>query len=63
MMDYDNPNFRPYPPARLSMDRSQEPKPSPLERFSKWVQLKVYQTEVHSSVYMFTPVERMIFCA
>jgi hypothetical protein len=33
-----------------------------LDRFGKWVQLKVYQIEVTFSVYMFTPAEKFIFC-
>lgn len=33
-----------------------------LERFSKWLQLKVYQFEVTFSVYMFTPMEKLFFC-
>jgi len=33
-----------------------------LERFSKWLQLKVYQFEVTFSVYMFTPAEKLFFC-
>ncbi|KAL8371701.1 hypothetical protein RB595_001486 [Gaeumannomyces hyphopodioides] len=32
-----------------------------LDRFGKWVQLKVYQVEVTYSVYMFTPAEKFIF--
>ncbi|OIW29541.1 hypothetical protein CONLIGDRAFT_669393 [Coniochaeta ligniaria NRRL 30616] len=32
-----------------------------LERFSKWLQLKVYQVEVTFSVYMFTPLEKLFF--
>ncbi|KAK4189596.1 hypothetical protein QBC35DRAFT_492460 [Podospora australis] len=32
-----------------------------LERFSKWIQLKIYQLEVTLAVYMFTPVEKTIF--
>ncbi|KAJ9138753.1 hypothetical protein NKR19_g7730 [Coniochaeta hoffmannii] len=32
-----------------------------LERFSKWLQLKVYQFEVTFSVYMFTPAEKLFF--
>jgi hypothetical protein len=35
---------------------------SPLESFSKWLQLKLYQFEVTMSVYMYTPVEKFIFC-
>jgi hypothetical protein len=35
---------------------------SPLESFSKWLQLKLYQFEVTLSVYMYTPVEKFIFC-
>lgn len=35
---------------------------SPLERLSKWLQLKVYQIEVTFSVYMFTPLEKLAFC-
>src|SRR3954451_9023497 len=35
---------------------------SPLEKFSKWVQLKVYQVEVTYSVYIFTPAEKFVFC-
>ncbi|EFW99883.1 hypothetical protein CMQ_201 [Grosmannia clavigera kw1407] len=34
---------------------------TPLERFSKWVQLKIYQTEVTYSVYIFTPAEKFVF--
>jgi len=33
-----------------------------LERFSKWLQLKIYQIEVTLSVYIFTPAEKAIFC-
>lgn len=36
--------------------------PGALESFSKWVQLKIYQLEVTYSVYMFTPMEKFIFC-
>jgi len=32
-----------------------------LERFSKWLQLKIYQIEVTLSVYIFTPAEKAIF--
>ncbi|OAA61697.1 hypothetical protein SPI_04556 [Niveomyces insectorum RCEF 264] len=32
---------------------------SPLERFSKWVQLKVYQLDVTYSLNMLTPMERL----
>lgn len=35
---------------------------SPLEKFSRWVQLKIYQLEVTFSVYIFTPVEKFFFC-
>lgn len=35
---------------------------SPLEKFSKWLQLKIYQLEVTFSVYIFTPLEKFIFC-
>ncbi|KAK4127739.1 hypothetical protein N657DRAFT_653886 [Parathielavia appendiculata] len=34
---------------------------SPLESFSKWLQLKIYRLEVTLSVYMYTPVEKFIF--
>ena len=33
-----------------------------LESFSKWIQLKIYQLEVTFSVYIFTPIEKFIFC-
>lgn len=33
-----------------------------LERFSKWLQLKIYQFEMTFAVYIFTPVEKFIFC-
>jgi hypothetical protein len=36
---------------------------SHLEAFSKWFQLKIYQLEVHLSVYIFTPIEKFFFCA
>ncbi|KAK3326294.1 hypothetical protein B0H66DRAFT_550575 [Apodospora peruviana] len=32
-----------------------------LEKFSKWLQLKIYQLEVTLSVYMFTPNEKFVF--
>lgn len=35
---------------------------SVFERFSKWLQLKVYQFEVTFSVYIFTPMEKLFFC-
>lgn len=35
---------------------------SPLESFSKWLQLKIYQLEVTMSVYIFTPIEKFVFC-
>ncbi|KAK1760478.1 hypothetical protein QBC47DRAFT_367211 [Echria macrotheca] len=31
-----------------------------LEKFSKWIQLKIYQFEVTFSVYIFTPIEKFI---
>ncbi|KAK4138739.1 hypothetical protein BT67DRAFT_370125 [Trichocladium antarcticum] len=34
---------------------------SRLESFSKWLQLKIYQLEVHLSVYIFTPIEKFFF--
>ncbi|KAK0739803.1 hypothetical protein B0T21DRAFT_363353 [Apiosordaria backusii] len=34
---------------------------SPLDKFSKWLELKIYQLEVTMSVYMFTPMEKFIF--
>ncbi|KAL2023835.1 hypothetical protein VTK56DRAFT_1102 [Thermocarpiscus australiensis] len=34
---------------------------SPLESFSKWLQLKIYQLEVTMAVYIFTPLEKFIF--
>ncbi|KAJ9143860.1 hypothetical protein NKR23_g6350 [Pleurostoma richardsiae] len=34
---------------------------SPIESFSKWLQLKIYQVEVTFSVYIFTPLEKFIF--
>jgi len=36
---------------------------SQLESFSKWLQLKIYQLEVTMSVYIYTPIEKFIFCA
>jgi hypothetical protein len=33
-----------------------------VERFSKWLQLKIYQIEVSFCVYIFTPAEKFIFC-
>lgn len=33
-----------------------------LEAFSKWLKLKIYQLEVTMSVYIFTPIEKFIFC-
>jgi hypothetical protein len=36
---------------------------SRLESFSKWLQLKIYQIEVTFSVYIYTPIEKFIFCA
>ncbi len=35
---------------------------SQLESFSKWLQLKIYQLEVTMSVYIYTPIEKFIFC-
>jgi hypothetical protein len=35
---------------------------SPLESFTKWLKLKIYQLEVTFSVYIFTPVEKFVFC-
>jgi hypothetical protein len=35
---------------------------SPLESFSKWLKLKIYQLEVTFSVYIFTPAEKFFFC-
>lgn len=35
---------------------------SPIDRLSKWLELKIYQLEVTMSVYMFTPMEKFIFC-
>lgn len=29
---------------------------------AKWLQLKIYQVEVTFSVYIFTPLEKFIFC-
>ncbi|EON96682.1 hypothetical protein UCRPA7_7858 [Phaeoacremonium minimum UCRPA7] len=34
---------------------------SPFERFSKWLKLKIYQTELNFSVYMYTPWEKFVF--
>ncbi|KAK0664465.1 hypothetical protein QBC41DRAFT_328722 [Cercophora samala] len=34
---------------------------SPVDRLSKWLELKIYQLEVTMSVYMFTPMEKFIF--
>jgi hypothetical protein len=36
---------------------------SALKRFTRWLHLKQYQIEVTFSVYMFTPVEKFVFCA
>ncbi|KAK4168054.1 hypothetical protein QBC43DRAFT_310747 [Cladorrhinum sp. PSN259] len=33
---------------------------SSLEKFSKWIQLKIYQLEVTLAVYMFTPAEKAV---
>lgn len=30
--------------------------------FTKWLQLKIYQVEVTWCVYIFTPLEKFIFC-
>jgi hypothetical protein len=49
------------PPTRKSNPNSPT-MPGALESFSKWVQLKIYQLEVTYSVYMFTPMEKFIFC-
>lgn len=35
---------------------------SPLESFTKWLKLKIYQLEVTFSVYIFTPLEKFVFC-
>jgi len=35
---------------------------SALTKFFKWLHLKQYQIEVTYSVYMFTPIERFVFC-
>ncbi|KAK3944139.1 hypothetical protein QBC46DRAFT_337870 [Diplogelasinospora grovesii] len=43
------------------MNAAEREKMSALDRFSKWLQLKIYQLEVTLSVYMFTPVEKFIF--
>ena len=32
------------------------------DSFSRWIQLKLYQLEVTFSVYIFTPVEKFVFC-
>lgn len=48
-----------HPGRRL---RLRQPIMTPLERFSKWIQLKIYQTEVTYSVYIFTPAEKFVFC-
>ena len=43
--------------------RSDNDKPtSALRRLTRWLHLKQYQIEVTFSVYMFTPVEKFIFC-
>ncbi|KAK1770600.1 hypothetical protein QBC33DRAFT_512339 [Phialemonium atrogriseum] len=34
---------------------------SPLDSFTKWLKLKIYQLEVTFSVYIFTPLEKFIF--
>lgn len=34
----------------------------PAPTITKWLQLKVYQVEVTFSVYIFTPLEKFIFC-
>ena len=48
--------------ARVNRPPDERCTMSPLERFSKWVQLKVYQVEVTYSVYIFTPAEKFVFC-
>lgn len=35
---------------------------SPIQSLTKWLQLKIYQVEVTFSVYIFTPIEKFIFC-
>lgn len=35
---------------------------SAIQAFSKWLHLKQYQIEVTFSVYIFTPLEKFIFC-
>ena len=44
-----------------SFSSSSSSSSSVLDRFSKWIQLKIYQLEVTYSVYIFTPVEKFIF--
>lgn len=35
---------------------------SPFKSLTKWLSLKIYQVEVTFSVYIFTPLEKFIFC-
>lgn len=35
---------------------------SPFQSLTKWLSLKLYQVEVTFSVYIFTPLEKFIFC-
>lgn len=35
---------------------------SPYQSLTKWLSLKIYQVEVTFSVYIFTPLEKFIFC-
>ena len=59
------PSFNHLPttsPNDLSPTSSPTANMSPLERFSKWIQLKIYQFEVTYSVYMLTPMEKFFVC-
>lgn len=35
---------------------------TPFQSLTKWLSLKIYQVEVTFSVYIFTPLEKFIFC-
>jgi hypothetical protein len=49
-------------PQRETVQQDSNILSSLLERFSKWLQLKIYQIEVSFCVYIFTPAEKFIFC-
>ena len=57
------PLFIPARPHIMDYRRqADDTKISPLRRLMRWLHLKQYQIEVTFSVYMFTPVEKFVFC-